>query len=611
MGNSVIYRPAYDAEVEYLESDGNSYIDTGLKVSSELGILAHIQNSQDEDGWAFGGNDSVGNKELSFAPKNELNQSLWRFDSYITRLNALNSALIYELSNIQNHNVLKIGESTYTATSSTFESQNNLSLFARGSDPLRGVRIYDFKIYQNSTLVRDFIPVRIGQVGYLYDKVTKQLFGNKGTGQFILGNDVSNAVIPQQRCVLYFGSQRCVGYERVYEEYEWLKGDGSAYIDSNIIVNVPTLYISTSFTKSNSQTHEPLFGSRNTISASGSQIFYLTSEKLRFDVITHDNTAWVYVSPIGNINTLVLDAINIQAIFNGTLINGTATSSDMTDKNSVNTFKIFSLYRLNTTGSNNNRPFSGAFGNFVLNDGTHSLNLIPCKLLQSIPAILDGNGIARQSGECGMWDKVSGRFYGNVANSGTFTVKGAKCYEEYEWLITENSGGASMMSLPLNTNDFSFKRRILELNGNSYYFLEGKNSALQYFTLGTNILKVHEDGVTTFASIAQVSVGDDIEIKSTSNSLTFNGEVVPIPSSYFTYLRFKKSIGGTIMKISTSSITIDGSVRYIPCKLTHYIPASMDANGIPRPSGTCGMWDKVNDKFYGNVANSGSFSVSN
>ena len=35
----------------------------------------------------------------------------------------------------------------------------------------------------------DLIPVRVGQVGYMYDKVSRQLFGNSGTGNFILGND--------------------------------------------------------------------------------------------------------------------------------------------------------------------------------------------------------------------------------------------------------------------------------------------------------------------------------------------------------------------------------------------------------------------------------------
>ena len=35
----------------------------------------------------------------------------------------------------------------------------------------------------------DIIPVRVGDVGYLYDRVSGQLFGNAGTGAFIIGPD--------------------------------------------------------------------------------------------------------------------------------------------------------------------------------------------------------------------------------------------------------------------------------------------------------------------------------------------------------------------------------------------------------------------------------------
>ena len=35
----------------------------------------------------------------------------------------------------------------------------------------------------------DIIPVRVGDVGYLYDRVSGQLFGNSGTGAFIVGPD--------------------------------------------------------------------------------------------------------------------------------------------------------------------------------------------------------------------------------------------------------------------------------------------------------------------------------------------------------------------------------------------------------------------------------------
>ena len=45
------------------------------------------------------------------------------------------------------------------------------------------------KIYVNDVLLRDFVPVRVGTTGYMYDKVSGQLFGNAGTGDFILGND--------------------------------------------------------------------------------------------------------------------------------------------------------------------------------------------------------------------------------------------------------------------------------------------------------------------------------------------------------------------------------------------------------------------------------------
>jgi hypothetical protein len=45
-------------------------------------------------------------------------------------------------------------------------------------------------ILKNGTIVRDFIPVRKGDVGYMYDRVSGQLFGNAGTGAFVLGSDL-------------------------------------------------------------------------------------------------------------------------------------------------------------------------------------------------------------------------------------------------------------------------------------------------------------------------------------------------------------------------------------------------------------------------------------
>lgn len=48
--------------------------------------------------------------------------------------------------------------------------------------------IYDFKIYDNDTLVRDYIPV-IGSPSRhcLFDKVEKKCYYNQGTGEFLYG----------------------------------------------------------------------------------------------------------------------------------------------------------------------------------------------------------------------------------------------------------------------------------------------------------------------------------------------------------------------------------------------------------------------------------------
>lgn len=51
-------------------------------------------------------------------------------------------------------------------------------------------RFYACQIWDGQTLVRDFVPCRIGTTGYLYDRVSQTLFGNIGTGDFTLGPDV-------------------------------------------------------------------------------------------------------------------------------------------------------------------------------------------------------------------------------------------------------------------------------------------------------------------------------------------------------------------------------------------------------------------------------------
>ena len=66
---------------------------------------------------------------------------------------------------------------------SAFTRNNNLHLFRSDTNDTDGAYVYYLKVYDNDTLVRDFVPAlnSNNQAG-LYDKVTKQFYLPSGTG---------------------------------------------------------------------------------------------------------------------------------------------------------------------------------------------------------------------------------------------------------------------------------------------------------------------------------------------------------------------------------------------------------------------------------------------
>jgi hypothetical protein len=75
-----------------------------------------------------------------------------------------------------------------------FSSVRLFAKLATGSrSPINNVQLFNITIKSGSATVFDAIPVRIGSgasaVGYLYDRVSGQLFGNAGTGAFVIGPD--------------------------------------------------------------------------------------------------------------------------------------------------------------------------------------------------------------------------------------------------------------------------------------------------------------------------------------------------------------------------------------------------------------------------------------
>ena len=58
--------------------------------------------------------------------------------------------------------------------------------------------MYSARVYQDGVLVRDYIPVKQGNVVGVYDKVSNTFFTNQGSGTFTAGPDISNVVYMPQ-----------------------------------------------------------------------------------------------------------------------------------------------------------------------------------------------------------------------------------------------------------------------------------------------------------------------------------------------------------------------------------------------------------------------------
>ena len=185
-------------ELEYIESTGTQYIDTGFKPNQDTRVIMTYlkQSGNDDIGWLFGSRNSQ--SVSSFGTFYDSNPEVIQTDYGDQRNSITNRIYNKKLTVDKNKNVTKIidfdtGDTLATNTSAerTFSSSYNLCLSAINSGgsvtPSKTKSIYSCKIYDNGTLVRDFIPMRIGTEVGMYDTVTKTLFTNAGTGSFVPG----------------------------------------------------------------------------------------------------------------------------------------------------------------------------------------------------------------------------------------------------------------------------------------------------------------------------------------------------------------------------------------------------------------------------------------
>ena len=194
--NSTFYPlPGNFASAEYIQSSGTQWIDTGFIPNTNTRIVMDVENLTATASTGYFGTRSAasGTNPYSCTFFTNINgEANMRLDYYgSSKTISCNSLQRLQLD--WNKNVTTIGDiTTVTSTASSNSSTYNLCLLAinTAGSPQFGAnaKLYSCQIYDNGTLIRDYIPCANanGEAG-LWDKVNGIFYGNSGTGEFTAG----------------------------------------------------------------------------------------------------------------------------------------------------------------------------------------------------------------------------------------------------------------------------------------------------------------------------------------------------------------------------------------------------------------------------------------
>jgi hypothetical protein len=190
-------RKPYDAEIEYLESTGTQYIYTGIipQLTTDVYSLGIAATGVVAYGFFAGVEEKIDGSVVQLGLlRRSASNNFW----YVVNKNQATP-----LININERHDATIAldrnggcriDSVTFSIGDTYNTVFTLPLYVgalNGNGKTRSynkMRLYHFSVKRNGVKIIDLIPVRKGDIGYMYDRVSGELFGNDGTGEFILGN---------------------------------------------------------------------------------------------------------------------------------------------------------------------------------------------------------------------------------------------------------------------------------------------------------------------------------------------------------------------------------------------------------------------------------------
>lgn len=417
-------------QVEYIQSSGTQYIDTGFKPGGNTKVVIDFcaYNQSTTQQGVFGGGTNTtgglfslltGTSTSSLQADYDTTQSLANINNTISELD-LTKRVVISMSN-----ELVINSSSVTSVDiKTFTSTQNMYLFANNNGGTlqlpSSLYLYSCMIYDHDTLVRNFIPCKnsAGIVG-LYDATNGVFYQNAGSGSFTAGPDVTYA---DGVVINYLGSNKVVDindepvkelakdtewiFQAVaeieesklpegYTQLEYIQSSGTQWIDTGFKPNQNTRVLADCDLMSG--VYPTAFGAWS--SSSGAKYILLslsdTVARHYYNLIETDKNVTIKGRHMldMNKNKLIVDNVEIVTV-------------------AASTFSVSqSLYLFTFHGGETNE-------NFKTNAKYYS-----CKIYDNDTLVRDFIPCKNADGVIGMYDVVNSQFYQN-AGIGVFTAGG-------------------------------------------------------------------------------------------------------------------------------------------------------------------------------------------
>ena len=194
-------RLPYDEEIEYLESTGTQYIKTDIIPTIGYTYKMKFRSTGVANyGYLFGVNwkDNAGAIKF-FGLRRFVSQAKFQSQGFNIGTVPYEEDIDYDITinggEDGSLNDFKLSDSrVFSHNSRIFVSpilpMNLLAVNNNGGVAYQNkALLYSFSIESNGESILDLIPIRKGNIGYMYDRVSGRLFGNAGTGEFIVGPD--------------------------------------------------------------------------------------------------------------------------------------------------------------------------------------------------------------------------------------------------------------------------------------------------------------------------------------------------------------------------------------------------------------------------------------